>query len=323
MNMFGINLVDIGVVLVVAYFLRQGYRKGFFALGLESFSFILGILLALLFYQPLGILTANIVGMSRSFAKVIAFLLIWLTIEAVVPPLTAQLYSRVPALWLNSKWNYRAGIIPGALESLILCAFMLSLAVSFPLPSIAKQHVLSSRIGQPMVYGLQNVEVFASGLFGESDRETLSFMSVGRQENVSFNLGFKTTEMFPDPMAEQLMFELINAERVKNGLKPLVQDQALTEVARLHGADMLRRGYFAHITPEGMQPSDRADYAGIDYEKFGENLAFSPDAKMAHIGLLRSERHRRNILSTQFKKVGIGVQNAGSYGLIFVQNFSD
>jgi len=323
MYSLGINLVDIGVFLILLYFIRDGYRKGFFALGLETFSFLLGIAVALMLYSPLGVLASNLIGMSRSFAKVLAFLLLWLAVEAVVPALTAHLYLKVPALWLQSKWNYRAGVLPATLESLLLCTFLLSLAISFPFPPLLKQHIFAFYVGEPMVRSLQSIEAYAGGIFGESGRETLSFMTIGRQENVSFNLGFTTEDIFPDPNIEQRMFELLNAERVQAGLPPLIMEQSLVEVSRLHGSDMFRRGYFSHITPEGLSASDRADEAGVNYEKYGENLAYTPDVTMAHTGLMRSERHRRNILSGEFKKVGIGVQNAGSNGLIFVQNFSD
>jgi hypothetical protein len=46
----------------------------------------------------------------------------------------------------------------------------------------------------------------------------------------------------------------------------------LTEVARLHGEDMLQRGYFSHITPEGLTPEDRVVIAGCDANVVREEL---------------------------------------------------
>jgi uncharacterized protein YkwD len=40
-------------------------------------------------------------------------------------------------------------------------------------------------------------------------------------------------------------------------------------------------------------------------------------------GLLNSPGHRANILNGNFKKVGIGVMDAGVYGKMFVQEFTD
>lgn len=323
MYSIGINLVDVGVLLIFLFFIRDGYRKGFFALGLEMFSFVLGVVIALLFYSQLGGFTAGIFGMSRPFAKVLSFLLVWLAVEAIVPVLTAHLYLRVPVLWLQSKWNRRVGIFPAALEAVLLCSFLLSLSVSFPFPPLLKQKVFSSYLGEPLVRSAQVVESSMAGVFGESGKETLAFITVGRQENESVELGFVTDETFPDPGVERRMFDLVNAERFKEGVAPLVMDQSLVEVARRHGSDMFRRGYFAHISPEGTNVGDRAAEANVAYEKIGENLAFAPDVSMAHTGLMKSDRHRMNILSGQFTRIGVGVQNAGASGLMFVQVFGD
>ena len=56
------------------------------------------------------------------------------------------------------------------------------------------------------------------------------------------------------------------------GLWPLAPNALLTEVARLHGEDMLQRGYFSHITPEGLTPEDRVIGAGYDANVVREEL---------------------------------------------------
>ncbi|AEF93485.1 SCP-like extracellular [Desulfotomaculum nigrificans CO-1-SRB] len=45
---------------------------------------------------------------------------------------------------------------------------------------------------------------------------------------------------------EQAMLNLINKERVANGLQPLTADAKLTEVARLKAKDMIANNYFGH-----------------------------------------------------------------------------
>jgi len=44
---------------------------------------------------------------------------------------------------------------------------------------------------------------------------------------------------------------------------------------------------------------------------------------LAMQGLMNSPGHRANILSPSFHKVGIGVLDAGIYGEMFVQEFTD
>src|SRR6185312_15619523 len=50
---------------------------------------------------------------------------------------------------------------------------------------------------------------------------------------------------------------LVNAERTSRGLKPLSRDGDLAQAARKHAADMVRRDYFSHTSPNGTSFADR------------------------------------------------------------------
>jgi len=120
------------------------------------------------------------------------------------------------------------------------------------------------------------------------------------------------------------MIKLVNQERAGQGIKPLTLDSKLVDLARSYGKETLENGLFSHVSSvDGTTPSDRADRAGISYSVFGENLAFAPDVYVAHQGLMNSEGHRKNILSVDFARVGIGVISGGIYGEIFVQEFAN
>ena len=94
-------------------------------------------------------------------------------------------------------------------------------------------------------------------------------------------------------------------------------------MARAHADDMFKRGYFAHDTPEGVDPFQRMQNAGIVFGLAGENLALAPTLEIAHTGLMNSPGHRANILRDGFRKIGIGVLDGGVYGKMFVQEFTD
>jgi len=117
------------------------------------------------------------------------------------------------------------------------------------------------------------------------------------------------------------MLLLLNKEREKRGLRPLVADEPMRKVARAHAQDMLRRGYFSHVTPEGKDPFYRMKKAGITYKKAGENLAYASTLTKAHNGLMHSKLHREAILNPQFKRVGIGIADGGKNGLMIAQEF--
>jgi len=119
---------------------------------------------------------------------------------------------------------------------------------------------------------------------------------------------------------ERRMFELLNADRAKNGLAPLGWDAGLADVARGHSLDMATHGFFAHESPTTGSAADRIFKAGLPASATAENLAQDFDVVAAEQHLMESPHHRANILSDAYDRVGIGiVQNAGA--IWFTQDF--
>ncbi len=114
---------------------------------------------------------------------------------------------------------------------------------------------------------------------------------------------------------------LVNEERQAHSLPPLTLDQSLCEVARNHAADMIKTGYFGHVSPTGATPSTRLSRAGISFRKTGENLAGHTSVTKAHGMLMTSAAHRGNILNPEFHKMGIAVVSGGPYGMMIVEVF--
>lgn len=121
---------------------------------------------------------------------------------------------------------------------------------------------------------------------------------------------------------ESHVLRLINDERRKAGRVPVLVDERLSTAARAHSYDMLTRGYFDHVSPEGLTPADRV--AGVHRRLVGvsgENIWSSSGgaqtdaedtAKRAMRGLMNSPGHRENILRETFTHVGIGAAGSAS-----------
>ena len=91
-----------------------------------------------------------------------------------------------------------------------------------------------------------------------------------------------------------------NAERARHGLRALTVDQRLAAAAQAHSADMVRRGFFAHESPDGRQVWDRAVAAGYAYRKVAENIAAGQrTAEEVVRGWMDSPGHRANILDAR------------------------
>jgi uncharacterized YkwD family protein len=118
-----------------------------------------------------------------------------------------------------------------------------------------------------------------------------------------------------------MMVNLVNQERQRAGLKPLIVDKRLVELGRLKSQDMINNNYFSHQSPTYGSPFDMMKNAGVTYRWAGENIAGAASVDRAHNGLMNSEGHRANILNSNFTHIGIGIVPGGPYGMMFTQMF--
>ncbi|OAH61332.1 CAP domain-containing protein [Domibacillus aminovorans] len=106
---------------------------------------------------------------------------------------------------------------------------------------------------------------------------------------------------------EQQVFELVNQERAKQGVKALQLDTKLSDVARTKSQDMKNKGYFSHQSPTYGSPFDMMKQFGITYKSAGENIAKgqqTPEEVMD--AWMNSDGHRKNILSADYTHIGVG-----------------
>lgn len=121
------------------------------------------------------------------------------------------------------------------------------------------------------------------------------------------------------------VIRLTNAKRAENGLPPVTENESLDAAARAKGADMLAKGYWAHVAPDGTEPWDFFRGVKYKYRYAGENLArdFS-SASGAVEGWMASPSHRENMLSPKYKDIGVAVVEGslnGKDATIVVQLF--
>ena len=114
-------------------------------------------------------------------------------------------------------------------------------------------------------------------------------------------------------ITETNIFNLTNSERAKYGLSSLSWNYKLTEAARAKAQDMIDKDYFSHISPDGRTPWNFITATGYNYIYAGENLAMNFSvAEDVMAAWMASGGHRDNILSGNFKELGVGV-STGEY----------
>jgi uncharacterized protein YkwD len=133
-----------------------------------------------------------------------------------------------------------------------------------------------------------------------------------------------------DEAAEQAIVEQVNAERAAFGLSPLVVDPRLREAARVHSRDMAELNFFSHDSPvKGRSGfTDRIREQGLSkFGAAGENIAmahYEPSQRAAGFMdmWMNSEGHRANILTEEYKFIGVGVYVATDGRVYASQEFS-
>jgi uncharacterized protein YkwD len=137
---------------------------------------------------------------------------------------------------------------------------------------------------------------------------------------------------------ETMMFDMVNQARKAHlpnwvGTAYLKWHEGLTAVSRGHSADMLKRQYVAHVTPEGVTAGQRLGNHGVRYVACGENIGvFYGDEALsaraireifdAFMNQPRSlTNHRGNILNPVWTHIGIGIAHNPAGSLVATQNF--
>ncbi len=130
---------------------------------------------------------------------------------------------------------------------------------------------------------------------------------------------------------EQQVVELVNQRRAENNLPPLKRVVALDYAARYHAKDMMDENYFEHNSYDRQNGALVAACSWdtrIDHfytsNYLGENIAAgyaSPATAMT--GWMESDGHRKNILSPNYREIGVGYASGGSsqYRHYWVQDF--
>jgi uncharacterized protein YkwD len=125
---------------------------------------------------------------------------------------------------------------------------------------------------------------------------------------------------------ERALHAAVNQFRAEEHLIPLERRSDLDAVARAHCADMIARGYFSHDTPDGLNPVQRMQRAGLDgftlaAENVGQTTERDPNRAILE-GWKRSPAHRRNLEARPFNTTGLGIVRASNGTLYYTQLYA-
>ena len=105
---------------------------------------------------------------------------------------------------------------------------------------------------------------------------------------------------------EQTAGNLLNNDRARYNLAPLIIDPTLCSIARIKSEDMRDNHYFSHTSPIYGDVRQMLSHFGYAYSAAGENIAHHASIEKAQAAFLSSPGHRKNIMSSGYTKVGLG-----------------
>lgn len=297
----------------------NGWSKGF----VDSFIEItiwLGSFLIALFLSEYTIRLFNLFNISSIWVRPVFFIVLLIGLSRLIFVLCDKLSSSVPDETHIHWSNKLLGIFPGLLSGAVYASLLSFFFLSYSFGSLS-QKTQKSKIAEFLTLQTEWPGKHISGIFNNIGYKLGSSLTIHPKGMDIVPLPFKTSAFRERKDLEVKMLQLINTERKKAGLKLIEADNEMAKVARNHSADMLKRGYFSHYTPEGLSPFDRIRKERINFIIAGENLALAQTLQLAHEGLMDSPLHKANILHISFGRVGIGILDSGIHGIIITQNF--
>ncbi len=321
MNATPLNLVDALLALIALLGLFNGWRKGFVWGLLDLLVLAASLIFAFAGYSWLAHYLEQHTPLTRAWALPAAFIFIWvmaqLLLGTVAAALAGSLSRQAHAHAVNRILGLAPGLVQGGVNAMVVALVLMALPWPAALNAAARASAAAGHLALPA----QRLEDALAPVFQGAVTQTLGRTAVPPSSRESVRLSYTVADAPARPALESQMLELVNQERGKQGLPPLRADPELAAVARAHSRDMLARGYFAHVSPDGKDAFARMRDARATYRTAGENLAHAPTLPMAHQGLMNSPGHRANILRPAFGRVGIGIVDGGRRGLMVTQLF--
>lgn len=103
-----------------------------------------------------------------------------------------------------------------------------------------------------------------------------------------------------------ILVDLANGDRAASSIGTLTVNPVLVAAAQAKANDMATYGYFAHISPQGVNPWHWFEQAGYKFIYAGENLAVDfSDSGDVNTAWMNSPTHRENLLNPKYTEIGI------------------
>jgi len=116
------------------------------------------------------------------------------------------------------------------------------------------------------------------------------------------------------------IYDWVNRIRYNHKVDTILSNIDLQEVAQAYAERMANENFIGHESPDGSTPETRLGALGL--RSYGENVSYGSNLNLALSGLENSGSHRKNILSSRWSRMGVGVAENQKGEFYVVQIFA-
>lgn len=201
-------------------------------------------------------------------------------------------------------------------------------------PSISKSLVSSKNVNEDSVnykYGVKitTTTIYKVDTYSDGSEEKTKINSKVIYDKSSFNATSEDLKSEASMLASknksiyQDVVNYVNTYRSEVGENNLILDTNLSIAATIRALEMAYTDKFSHTRPDGRSCFTVIDDLGIMVFTSGENIAYGyNNAVSVSKGWRDSEGHYKNMINTNFNKIGIGMAQLDGYKY-WVQLFSN
>ena len=310
-----VGLVDVVIVLVVLVSLLDGLRVGGMRVVFGTATLAASIAMAVAFQDPMTSSARELTSFPPLVSRAIALLEILLLVDTLLTIAGRYAVGRLPrpsGTWAAGV-DRLAGVTVGAFRGVLAAVVGLAVLLLVPLGGPVHDDVDRSPLGSRVVVAAMRYE-------RESPLGARRLFDVQLDGTVEVPFDVPIGLSAPrDEETEQMLASLANAERRRSGIRELVVDPRLTEVARRHSEEMVRFRYFGHRSPITGLADDRLADAGIAFSRVHEVLVIGSSALVVHERVAASPLQGARMLDPDATRMGVGVLDAGIYGLVITE----
>src|SRR3989338_4353363 len=172
------NWIDFLILLVLAYFVSEAWRIGFWVILADFLGFLLSLLIGLWGYSYVADILRSNFSLPHSVSNALGFLFTAGISEAIIGFVFSSLIRKIPYKFWKKPWSNIAATFPAAGQGLILISFVLTLVIGLPISPKLKSDVTDSKIGGILVQKTSGIEARVNEIFGGLVEDSLTYLTV-------------------------------------------------------------------------------------------------------------------------------------------------